>query len=788
MTQQARWPKQRPRLTTGQTILAITLVVLAIALSSAIVLAYININTAASFRSGFVLSNLANVQREIIQLHMVTNRLLRDRSTDFGVIKARRQMLDRQLEIALAEASGDAGLTSSLTELKTWLQRYDYEIHRLQQDASEDQFRLSSYKFDNVLDRLERQIDALYGKKEREFYENIGAALRLQRTSQTVTLSLAGLLLIFGVVLVVSVQRSVSGEFARANERLTAEVRERRRAEEELRQHNEYLAALHATSLALMNRLTAEDLLEEIVVRAGQLLGTEHGFVYLVNAAGDTIERQVGTGVFATSMGLALEKGQDIAGRVWETGEPLIIDNYAQWAGRTPLVGVRPHDLRAAIGMPLTSGQQVIGVIGLAYEQASGRTLGDRQIRLLEGFAQLASIALDNARLFAAADDRRMQIEALYQADEELYEHLEVDEVLSALVNVAVDILKVEKSAILVWDEAHERLYPRAARGFDPNTLRRMSFGRGEGLIGQVAADAKPAIVQDTATDRRADWSITYPEHIRSFIHVPVVIDGEVFAIFNVSYSQPRALDDADVRLVVALAQRAASAIQNARLHEQAQQAAILEERQRLARELHDAVTQTLFSASIIADILPRLWRQDPDQALWRVAELRELTRGALAEMRTLLLELRPAALAETPIGELLHQLGEATVGRARVPVTVDVDADEDLSFDVKVAFYRIAQEALNNIVKHANATEVWVALKANDEHATLQIRDDGVGFDPQRPRPGNLGLDIMRERAASIGATLCIDTRPGEGTTITAAWPQPESAEARSTKLAVHN
>jgi signal transduction histidine kinase len=144
--------------------------------------------------------------------------------------------------------------------------------------------------------------------------------------------------------------------------------------------------------------------------------------------------------------------------------------------------------------------------------------------------------------------------------------------------------------------------------------------------------------------------------------------------------------------------------------------------------------------------------------------------------MRTLLLELRPRALSETSISELLHQLGEATVGRARVPVNVDADANGELPVRVKVAFYRIAQEALNNIAKHAGATQVNVTLRYNGDGATLCICDDGVGFDPDHLLPDNLGVRIMRERSSAVGATLSISSHPGEGSTITTRWRTPES------------
>ena len=153
-------------------------------------------------------------------------------------------------------------------------------------------------------------------------------------------------------------------------------------------------------------------------------------------------------------------------------------------------------------------------------------------------------------------------------------------------------------------------------------------------------------------------------------------------------------------------------AIENARIYEQAAELAALEERQRLARELHDAVTQTLFSASLAAEVLPRLWERNREAGLRCLSEVRQLTRGALAEMRTLLLELRPAALVETELEALLSQLAEAVTSRARIPVTVQAVPHCNLPPEVQVALYRIAQEALNNVAKHAEARHVEVDLQ----------------------------------------------------------------------------
>jgi ligand-binding sensor domain-containing protein/signal transduction histidine kinase len=227
--------------------------------------------------------------------------------------------------------------------------------------------------------------------------------------------------------------------------------------------------------------------------------------------------------------------------------------------------------------------------------------------------------------------------------------------------------------------------------------------------------------------------------------------------------------------------------IEEALRQSEAQQA-VAAERSRLARDLHDAVTQTLFSASLLAEALPALWESDQGEGRRLLSELRQLSRGALAEMRTLLLELRPAALVETSLSDLLQQLGEAATGRMGVPVTLAVDGRCMLPSDVHVALYRIAQEALNNVVKHARASRVCVSLHCASSSAQidseqrqrveLQVADDGRGFDAAHVPPDRMGLGIIRERAQAIGATLDIDSQPGCGTRIVIVWPGAQGEE----------
>jgi nitrate/nitrite-specific signal transduction histidine kinase len=258
---------------------------------------------------------------------------------------------------------------------------------------------------------------------------------------------------------------------------------------------------------------------------------------------------------------------------------------------------------------------------------------------------------------------------------------------------------------------------------------------------------------------------------VEQVIAIPLMAKGRLVGSLNLSTDQSRNYSAEQIALLKSIGQQIGVAVENAGLYEQAEQTAIAAERGRLARELHDAVTQTLFSANLIADVIPRIWKRDPQEGLKNLEELRQLTRGALAEMRTMLLEMRPETLERVDIKSLLTQLADAFVGRVRVPLSLDIQGDCELSHAVKLVFYRVAQEAMNNVAKHAGARQVDLQLHCQPGQLRMMIKDDGLGFDLATITPEHLGIAIMRERANSIGASLNIETQVGQGTTVELVW-----------------
>lgn len=370
---------------------------------------------------------------------------------------------------------------------------------------------------------------------------------------------------------------------------------------------------------------------------------------------------------------------------------------------------------------------------------------------------------------------------------------------MERLLGLILDQLKivVDCFGATIYKAEGEALIALAHRGPIPQQeISELRFWmRQAGAFQQVIVQQTPVIIPDIQDEtplahlfresvgERLETAFAY---VRSWLGVPLMIKEQVIGMLGLHHDQPNYYTARHAKLAIAFANQAAIAIENARLYEQAQELATFQERQRLAHDLHDAVSQSLFSASLAAEVLPRLWERQPEEGRRCLTELHRLTRSALAEMRTLLLELRPTALVETALGDLLNQLAEAVASRAMLKVNLAIEFHDPLPPDVQLALYRIAQEALNNVAKHAGAGCVEVSLRYVSLEIGLQeqqkgvelcINDDGCGFDLAHIPPARLGLSIMRERAETIGASLKLESQSEQGTQVIVNWPgRPEA------------
>jgi len=338
-----------------------------------------------------------------------------------------------------------------------------------------------------------------------------------------------------------------------------------------------------------------------------------------------------------------------------------------------------------------------------------------------------------------------------------------------------------EAQATAIYQEADGGYTLLAASGQDTYTLEadqtpiqhlltRALGAESPVVTGGTAAQAPPLAPTSrgaTATEREQEC----PERLA----VPLL--GSSFSgVLLLTNDPQRSFTSEDVALVAALSNQVVLAIDNAHLRRRVAAAAVAEERDRLARELHDSATQTLYSIAAMTEALPLVWERHPQEARQALEHLRHLAQSVLAEMRSLLLELRPAALLERPLGELLRQLADALLGRTDMAILTSVVGERSLPAEVHVALYRIAQEALANSARHARATRACLELHSAPTQVTLRIQDDGCGFDPQARAARGFGLRNMRDRAGAIGAAFTIASKPGQGTEVRVTWSGAEA------------
>lgn len=583
------------------------------------------------------------------------------------------------------------------------------------------------------------------------------------------------------------------------------DISERKRAERALQHTAQRLEALHAIDRAILAAQPPEEIAGVALGYLCQLVPCLHtsALVFDPDAGDAVVLFTAGAGIASLAPGKRFSMDQLPMLHELGDGRPYVERDLADLGHLTAIEGVLLHGGAAAyVSVPLLFRGTLIGVLHLALSAAGA--LDREHLEIAREVAGLLTVALQQARLRESLQEytsgleqrvaeRTREVEQRHAIARGLRDILAVlntnrplGEILDQIVMQAHQLLGAAAVAIYRLDEKQGMLRVQAAHGLAAAVVPHLTIPLGQGAVGQAAAGREPVLIVDPQAvfaairvgdgggpDARLRAALQRAaRRYRAVLAVPLFIKGKLYGGISLYYREPQPVAEEAIELAVTFADQAALAIENADLREQSQASAAAAERSRLAHDLHDVVTQTLFSANLVAEILPGLWQRDPEEGQQRLQELRQLMRGALAEMRTLLLELRPAALVQVRLHDLLRQLSDAAAGQTFVPITLTVEEAEPLPPDVRIALYRIAQEALNNIAKHAEADAATVTLRRPGGGAELRVCDDGQGFDPGKVGPTQLGLGIMRERAESIGATLRITSRPNHGTEVLVVWP----------------
>ena len=360
-------------------------------------------------------------------------------------------------------------------------------------------------------------------------------------------------------------------------------------------------------------------------------------------------------------------------------------------------------------------------------------------------------------------------LQALSEAVLAFSAELSVDRVLQKMVDVARELVGARYAALGVPDD-HGGFAQFITSGMSDAQIAAIGpLPRTHGLLGAMLEDPAPFRTGDIKRDPRfGGWPQAHP-NMGSFMGVPIVAKGRIIGSFYLTEKReaPEFSDD-DQRVIEMLAAHAAVAVENARLFERSRELTVVEERNRLARDLHDSVTQTMFSMVLNAEAAQQLFERDPAQAQEQLMRVKSLAQDALTEMRSLIFELRPAELAADGFVATLRKHCEVVSRVRHVEIDLKVDGDAELSPETEMELFRITQEALNNAIKHAGASRIAVDVTL-DETMRLSVTDNGVGFEPESvdARGKRLGLTSMLERAQALGATLVVDSAPGRGTRV---------------------
>jgi PAS domain S-box-containing protein len=465
--------------------------------------------------------------------------------------------------------------------------------------------------------------------------------------------------------------------------------------------------------------------------------------------------------------------------------EPLWFETNADRLTRYPATEQFSDFYDGAWGiLPLDLTGKTIGALCLNFPDE--RPISHEDRLYMRTIAEQCSQALERARLYESEQHRAQQLQKLSEAALKINAVLSLEEMLSTITHEARHIIGAHQCVTsLNMDEDWAQAISSVS--LSEKYLRWSDYNErpdGSGIYRLVCESNTPMRMTQGELEAHLGWH-GFGEYanghppMRGWLAAPLTAqDGSNIGLIQLSDKILGEFTEEDESILVQLAQMASIALENTRLYNQAQEAAAYEERQRLARDLHDAVSQTLFSSTTISEALPQLWKRNPESAFEKLNQMVVLNRAAMAEMRSLLLELRPESIVKTSMTQLLTQLIEAAKGRKKITSELHVsDESALLPPDVHIAFYRIAQESINNILKHSGATHFTVELRSRATEWRLRISDNGRGFE-QNGSSAGLGLHSMRERAEKIDGHLTVTTQPGEGTQVTLLWEELEESD----------
>jgi signal transduction histidine kinase len=537
------------------------------------------------------------------------------------------------------------------------------------------------------------------------------------------------------------------------------------------------LRVLVEAGIALSSELSLDALLQRTVETAAALTGASYAALGVIDKTGQALERFLTTGIDAETHAAIgdLPRGRGILGVLIRDATPLRLHDIAD---DPRSVGFPSHHppMKSFLGVPIVLRSVAYGNLYLT-EKADGLDFTDEDQELVQLVAAQAAVAIENARLYESSTRWLRQLESLNEIGNALASELELEPLLALVARRLQELVSARLVLIALPDGQSLRV--AAAEGESSYGVAGMELELDGSKAGRVLERGRSERIDSVLEDPEIDQQAARRLGVHSALFVPLIVRGRTIGVVIAHDKQgatPSFSED-DLRLAESLADRAAIAVD---LSEQVNRDAVRRvveaqelERARLARELHDETGQAL--TSILLGLKPLEQTAGSEEARASVASVRALVVSTLQDVRRLAVELRPTALDDFGLVPAVERLTDTFRDQSGLQVDLEAQLGEGrLPNEAETTLYRVIQEALTNIVKHANAGRVSILLQRKDGGVVAVVEDDGVGFDPAATRADALGLAGMRERVALVGGRLQVESASGAGTTLVAEVPVP--------------